>query len=58
MTVHCSRRHNDLPWQLYKRFNDSIDDIDFTKDVRSLWPASNTDIPRMREGLLGAQVLQ
>ena len=47
--------HNDLPWQLLKRFNNSIEHFDFDKDVRDLWFDSSTDIPRLKKGLLGAQ---
>ena len=56
MTVRRFRSHNDFPWQMYKRFNNAIEDFDFAKDLRDVQPAFNTDIPRLKEGLLGAQV--
>ncbi|KAH3801497.1 dipeptidase 1-like isoform X4 [Dreissena polymorpha] len=49
--------HNDLPYR-YRRFsNTSVYDVDLTSDLRQVWSTnlSHTDIPRLREGKLGAQ---
>jgi len=43
--------HNDVPWQYRKASNDSVLEIDFSKDV----PNWQTDIPRLVRGKVGAQ---
>jgi membrane dipeptidase len=43
--------HNDLPWELRTRFRSSFDSL----DIAELQPAVMTDIPRLREGLVGGQ---
>jgi len=43
--------HNDLPWELRKQGSISFDPLDISKPQETL----QTDIPRLREGGLGAQ---
>jgi len=47
--------HNDLAWQYRQRAENHLDDIDLREDVNAQWGFSHTDIPRIREGLLGGQ---
>lgn len=44
-------RHNDLPWQLLKQFNNQLTDVDLNK-----LNTTHTNIPKIKEGRLGAQV--
>jgi membrane dipeptidase len=43
--------HNDLPWELRTRFEMNWDSL----DIANHQPTVMTDIPRLREGLVGAQ---
>jgi len=43
--------HNDLPWQYFTRANNSVWSI----DLETGWPAVHTDIPRLKQGKVGAQ---
>jgi membrane dipeptidase len=43
--------HNDLPWELRTKAGSSFD----RRDIRQPQPAMHTDIPRLREGNVGAQ---
>jgi len=43
--------HNDLPWELRVRFHSSFDSLDISKPQ----PGVMTDIPRLRDGMVGAQ---
>lgn len=43
--------HNDLPWEMRIKGNSSFDEIDISKPV----PSFHTDIPRLRQGGIGAQ---
>jgi len=43
--------HNDVPWQYRKASNNSVLEIDFSKDI----PEWQTDIPRLVRGKVGAQ---
>jgi membrane dipeptidase len=43
--------HNDLPWQLREKADLSFDKIDLTRPQKQL----HTDIPRLRQGGVGAQ---
>jgi membrane dipeptidase len=47
--------HNDLPYQYEERAKDHLAQIDIRKDQSSLTPPLHTDIPRLRQGRLGAQ---
>ncbi len=47
--------HNDLPWAIRDDFGGKFDRIDITRDTRSLTPPLQTDIPRLRQGGVGAQ---
>ena len=52
-----SFRHNDLADVYRKRVENHVDEINLRTNVDLQWGPSNTDIPRMRGGLLGGQVL-
>lgn len=43
--------HNDLPWTMRTDFSSSFDQADISKNV----PKLNTDIPRLKQGGVGAQ---
>lgn len=47
--------HNDLPWELRQRVQNHISRIDLTQDQSALQPPLHTDIPRLRQGKIGAQ---
>lgn len=51
--------HNDLPWNLYNREKNLLENFDFTSDLRlnPRWAdsSSHTDLLRLREGKLGGQ---
>ncbi len=43
--------HNDLPWALRQKFDSRVEEIDLSQHQ----PRLHTDIPRLREGRVGAQ---
>lgn len=51
--------HNDLPWNLYNREKNIVDNFDFDSDLtqNANWNFSGsfTDLPRLRKGKLGGQ---
>lgn len=47
--------HNDLPWEIRSSFNNDLAAVDLNRDTRTLTPPLHTDIPRLRQGRLGAQ---
>lgn len=47
--------HNDLPYQYEERAKDHLAQIDIRQDQSKLTPPLHTDIPRLRQGRLGAQ---
>ena len=47
--------HNDLPWTLRRQVEGNLDEIDLREDTGSRDDPMHTDIPRLREGGLGAQ---
>jgi membrane dipeptidase len=47
--------HNDLPYQYEERAKDHLAQIDIRRDQSALTPPLHTDIPRLRQGRLGAQ---
>jgi len=47
--------HNDLPWEIRSSFNSDLAAVDLNGDTRALTPPLHTDIPRLRQGRLGAQ---
>ncbi|XP_078696301.1 dipeptidase 1-like isoform X2 [Branchiostoma floridae x Branchiostoma belcheri] len=47
--------HNDWPWQLAKNFGNRLSQVNLGNDLRSEYTNSHTDIPRLRQGLVGAQ---
>lgn len=50
-------RHNDLAWALYREVNNQLNAVNLNENLTGLgWSICHTDIPRLRQGLLGAQV--
>ncbi len=47
--------HNDLPWEIKSAHNNDLAAVDLNSDTRQLTPPLHTDIPRLRQGRLGAQ---
>ena len=47
--------HNDLPWAVRDDFAGKLERVDITRDTRALTPPLQTDIPRLRQGGVGAQ---
>lgn len=47
--------HNDLPWELRQRVSNHLDKLDLTQDTSGLEKPMHTDIPRLRQGGVGAQ---
>jgi hypothetical protein len=54
-------RHNDLPWNIRKFLKNQLVNFRFAEDLREMSPWSrsswsHTDLPRLREGMVAAQV--
>lgn len=54
-------RHNDLPWNIRKFVHNQLMYFNFSADLTTVepWSKSNwsqTDLPRLRKGMVGAQV--
>lgn len=47
--------HNDLPMVYRQRVRNRVDLINLEEDVKPQWGYSHTDIPRLRQGKMGAQ---
>ncbi|XP_050735489.1 dipeptidase 1-like [Eriocheir sinensis] len=52
--------HNDLPWNIRKFMHNKLHSFNFTAELKKLRPWSrsswsHTDLPRLKEGLVGAQ---
>jgi membrane dipeptidase len=47
--------HNDLPSQILDRVKNHVEQLDIEKDQSGLTPPLHTDIPRLRQGRVGAQ---
>jgi membrane dipeptidase len=47
--------HNDLPWAIRENFASDLGRVDLRADTRTLASPLHTDIPRLRQGRLGAQ---
>lgn len=47
--------HNDLPEQYLDRVKNHVEELDIAKEQSALTPPLHTDIPRLRQGRLGAQ---
>jgi membrane dipeptidase len=47
--------HNDLPWEIRKRYQNHFDKIDLKAGTAKLDPPMHTDIPRLRQGGVGGQ---
>jgi membrane dipeptidase len=46
--------HNDLPWQ-YRKLSNDFSRVRLESGTREFQPAWHTDIPRLREGMVGGQ---
>lgn len=54
--------HNDLPWNIRNFVHNQLADFDFEKDLRQVAPWSKsawsqTDLVRLRQGMVGGQVI-
>lgn len=54
--------HNDLPWNIRNFLHNQLADFDFDKDLRQVAPWSKsawsqTDLVRLRQGMVGGQVI-
>ena len=47
--------HNDLPWEIRDNHGNNLDTLDLNADTRRITPPLHTDIPRLRQGRVGAQ---
>ncbi|MFK8042925.1 dipeptidase [Congregibacter sp.] len=47
--------HNDLPWQYHERFGNRLAPLDVADRHEDMEPPLHTDIPRLRDGGVGAQ---
>jgi membrane dipeptidase len=47
--------HNDLPWEIRKRYQNHLDKIDLKSDTSKLDPPLHTDVSRLRRGGVGGQ---
>ncbi|KAJ8042267.1 Dipeptidase 1 [Holothuria leucospilota] len=47
--------HNDLPWFLKFNHDNRLEEIDLSVNIKDKYRTSHTDIPRLREGKVGAQ---
>jgi membrane dipeptidase len=47
--------HNDLPWEIRDTHGNDLDAVDLNSDTRTLSSPLHTDIPRLRQGRVGAQ---
>ena len=61
MKMYLYFSHNDLPWNIRKFIHNKLKTVNFTTDLRKVDPWStskwsHTDIPRLRKGMVGAQV--
>jgi hypothetical protein len=57
VTTYVVYRHNDLPRKMYTQANNTLANVNLYNDTRLQWgPNSHTDIPRLRQGRVGAQV--
>ncbi|CAG4977649.1 unnamed protein product [Colias eurytheme] len=53
--------HNDLPWNIRKFLRNQINEFELDTDLTQVEPwsiskYSHTDLPRLRQGMVGAQV--
>ncbi|XP_072169050.1 dipeptidase 1-like isoform X2 [Diadema setosum] len=55
MEVPLIDTHNDLPGRLRMHENGKLQNVDLNSDISHRFNASHTDIPRLREGLVGGQ---
>ncbi len=47
--------HNDIPFAYKRRVNNQLERMDFSADLSSLDKPTDTDLPRLRRGLVGGQ---
>ena len=48
--------HNDLPEQIHDNYGGDLSRVDLTADTRTLSTPLHTDIPRLRQGMVGPDV--
>ena len=54
-TVPLVDGHNDVPWQYRERVQNHLEALDLSTDTSQLEPPMHTDLPRLRQGGVGAQ---
>ena len=47
--------HNDIPWQIRRRVNNDLSQLDLNADLASIENPTHTDISRLRRGRVGGQ---
>lgn len=47
--------HNDIPWQYRTRSLNQLDGLDLAADLTQLERPTHTDLPRLRQGMVGGQ---
>jgi len=47
--------HNDIPWQIRRRVDNDLSQLDLKADLTLIDNPTHTDIPRLRRGMLGGQ---
>lgn len=47
--------HNDIPFRYKLRVNNHLSELDFASDLTQLEEPTDTDLPRLRAGMVGAQ---
>ena len=47
--------HNDVPWEIRDSHGNDLNAVDLMSDTRRITPPMHTDIPRLRQGGVGAQ---
>ena len=47
--------HNDIPWQIRRRVNNDLSQLDLNANLASIENPTHTDIPRLRRGRVGGQ---
>ena len=48
--------HNDLAWRIFADDHNVLDRVDLNRGMQGIWNITHTDIPRLLQGQLGAQV--
>jgi len=60
-TLNIFYRHNDLPWNIRSYVHNQLGELKLNESLKEVvpWsssPWSHTDIPRLRQGMVGGQV--